>query len=76
MYKINLETSEILRGMKNTYYAEKLGKTPVYISYVLNGKKCSEIVAKGILSVYFNVGLNDIKIQELLDKFFIKEEEN
>lgn len=73
MYIINNEESEELRLFKNIYYSKKLSTTPNHICKILNGKmQCTGIIARGILSVRFNVLLTDNQIEELLEKYFIK----
>lgn len=76
MYKVNENTVNILRGMKNEYYSARLNITPQYLSGVFNGAKCSGLLAKGILSVYFNISFNDSRIDEFLEKYFIKIKED
>lgn len=76
MYKINEKEAEILRGMKNEYYSIKLNITPQYLSGIFNGAKCSGLLAKGIISVYFNISLNDPRMDELIEKYFTKIQED
>ena len=75
MYKINEENVQTLRGMKNEYYATRLDITPQYLSGIFNGAKCSGILARSILSVFFNISLNDSRIDEYLKKYFIRTQE-
>lgn len=75
MYKMTEEFATMTSKMKTSYIAEILGMNLAYISTILNGKKCSEIVAKGILSIYFNIAINDEQMNELIAKYFIKIED-
>lgn len=75
MYKITEEFAIIIGRMKTSYISEVLGMNLAYISTILNGKKCSQIVAKGILSIYFNIAINDKQMNELIAKYFIKIED-
>lgn len=72
MYIIGEEFANMIKKLKTSYIAEELGMNLAYISSILNGKKCSEIVAKGILSIYFNIAINYDSMNELLEKYFIK----
>ena len=72
MYIIGEEFANMIKKMKTSYIAEELGMNLAYISSILNGKKCSKIVAKGILSIYFNIAINYDSMNELLEKYFIK----
>lgn len=73
MYQIILDNKGRIDGIVNNFYAETLGITPQYVSNVLTGKLAArETIAKGILSVAYNIPLTDEKMNELLEKHFIK----
>lgn len=76
MYKITKEFSKTAKKYKNIYYKEILGLSITFISSILNGKKsCSEIIAKGIISMCFGISIADERIPLLLEKYFIKTKE-
>lgn len=74
MYLIKKEKSNDLKRIRTKCYAEKTGFTPNYISAVLNGNlKCTETGAKAILSVGFDISLNNKQMEELLEEYFKEE---
>lgn len=73
MYKIKLEEAEKINKITGVYYTEILGISGPYISNVLNGKVAAkEPTVKGILSIVYNIAIDDDKMQELLEKHFTK----
>lgn len=76
MYKITEDFSKIVKKYRTKYYKDVLGLNYAFVSSILNGNKnCSEIIAKGILSICFEISLSDERIPELLEKYFIKTKE-
>ena len=76
MYKITEDFSKIVKKYRTKYYKDVLGLNYAFVSSILNGNKnCSEIIAKGILSIGFEISLSDEKIPKLLEKYFIKTKE-
>lgn len=76
MYKITEDFSKIVKKYRTKYYKDILGLNYAFVSSILNGNKnCSEIIAKGILSICFEISLSDEKIPKLLEKYFIKTKE-
>mgnify|MGYP001625207093 CR=1 FL=1 len=76
MYKITEDFSKIVKKYRTKYYKDVLGLNYAFVSSILNGNKnCSEIIAKGILSICFEISLSDEKIPKLLEKYFIKTKE-
>lgn len=76
MYKITEDFSRIVKKYRTKYYKDVLGLNYAFVSSILNGNKnCSEIIAKGILSICFEISLSDEKIPKLLEKYFIKTKE-
>ena len=74
MYKIKTEELGRLDLFPNKYYAEMLGLTPDYISSIKGGRlSVKTSIAKGIISLAYNISLNDYKMEELLEAHFIKE---
>lgn len=73
MYQIILENKGRIDGIINNFYAETLGITPQYVSNMLTGKlPVKEIIAKGILSIAYNIPITDDSMNQLLEKHFIK----
>lgn len=76
MYKITEDFSKIVKKYRTKYYKDVLGLNYAFVSSILNGNRnCSEIIAKGILSICFEISLSDEKIPKLLEKYFIKTKE-
>lgn len=76
MYKITEDFSKIVKKYRTKYYKDVLGLNYGFVSSILNGNRnCSEIIAKGILSICFEISLSDEKIPKLLEKYFIKTKE-
>lgn len=74
MYRIKIDELDRIGALSNKYYAEMLGITPEYVSYIKCGKFAIKTpVAKGILSIAYGIPLSDYRIDELLEKHFIKE---
>lgn len=75
MYIITEELKEIIGKFKTIYLQEALGLTNVHIYNILNGKQsCTELIAKAILSICFNIPINDIKMPDLIEKYFTTKE--
>lgn len=73
MYKIKLEEAEKINKVTGIYYTEKLGISGPYISNVLNGKVAAkEPTVRGILSIVYNIAVDDDKMESLLQKHFTK----
>ena len=74
MYFIREEKKEEIKKIRTNYYSKKLGITPNFVSNILNGRiKCTEITARGIISIYYDISLNDTRIEELLEEYFKEE---
>ena len=74
MYRIKIDELDRIGALSNKYYAEMLGITPEYVSYIKCGKFAVKMpIAKGILSIAYGIPLTDYKMDELLEKHFIKE---
>lgn len=73
MYEIILNEVERLNKITGTYYAERLEITPQYLSNVLNGKlPVKAPIAKGIISISYNISIDDYRMEELLNRHFKK----
>jgi len=74
MYRIKEENIGRLSLFKNKYYAEVLGITPEYVSKIMTGTYAAKgIIARGIISIAYNITLNDYNMNDLLEKHFTKE---
>lgn len=75
MYRIKDQNSEVIKIYKTGYYKRNTGANLSYLSSILNGNSnCTELLAKAILSIRFNISFTDEKMQELLEKYFEEEE--
>ena len=71
MYKIKPELAERLKdGRSNAYLSEATSRGLTMISLVFNGAKCSEILAKALISIRERIPMNDDKMKELLEYYF------
>ena len=74
MYYIRKENSSDLKNLRTSFYIEKTGLSPSYISSILTGNKgCIEVNAKAILSTAFDISFTNEKMQELFKKYFKEE---
>ena len=74
MYLLKEEYLEFFKEIRTKVYTNLLGCDTAFISSIVNGNKiCSEVVAKAILSVRFDISCKDEKINEYLEKYFAKE---
>ena len=63
MYKITEKFAKTVKKYRTKYYKEVLGLNYGFVSSILNGSRnCSEIVAKGIISICFGIPLSHEKI--------------
>lgn len=73
MYRIKEENLGRIGILVNKSYADILGITPQYISNILTGKLAvKQNIAKGILSIAYNIPIGDEEIDILLEKHFEK----
>lgn len=72
MYQITEDFANMIGRLKTSYVSENIGMSLPYVSSILNGKQCSEIVARALLSLYFNIAINDEQINGLIKKKFTK----
>ncbi len=76
MYKITEEFAKTVKKYRTKYYKEILGLNYGFVSSILNGNRnCSELTAKGIISICFGIPLSHEKVPLLLNKYFIKTKE-
>lgn len=74
MYNIKTDLIKDLKGGRTArYIAEILNVTESYISMIFNNKtKCTKIVAMGLISIRYNISLDNAEMEELLQRYFIK----
>ena len=76
MYKIKEEYIKYFKEIRTSVYATQSGCTAAFYSSVLNGnKRCTEAIAKIIISIREDMTLKDVHIGGLLNKYFTREEE-
>lgn len=74
MYRIKEDKVPEMKEYRTKLYSEKTGLNANYLSSILNSTiNCSEIIAKSILSVKFNISFYDIYLNELLKEYFEEE---
>lgn len=73
MYEIKINEKGKLDMASNRYYAEILGITPEYVCNILGGKlPVKTTIAKGMISIAYNIPLDDYNMEQLLEKHFTK----
>ncbi len=74
MYLLKKEFIDLFKEIRTKVYAESLGCDAGFMSSVLNGNKiCSEMVAKAMINVRFEVHFKSEEMTQLLTKYFAKE---
>ena len=74
MYRIKQEKIPEIKEYRTSLYSEKTGLNANYLSSILNATmNCSEIIAKAVLSVKFNISLYDVRLNDLLKEYFEEE---
>lgn len=74
MYRIKEERIPEMKEYRTKLYSEKTGLNANYLSSILNATMgCSEIIARAILSVKFNISFYDTRLNELVKKYFEEE---
>ena len=74
MYNVKTDLIKDLKGGRTArYIAEILDVTESYISMIFNNKtKCTKIVAMGLISIRYNISLDNAEMEELLQRYFVK----
>lgn len=73
MYYIKQETKRELKSNTQLYCANILGVTEQLLSAIMRGKlPCKRYVAIGLISIRFQIPINDAKMEEYLNKYFTK----
>lgn len=73
MYYIKQETKRELKSNTQLYCANILGVTEQLLSAIMRGKlPCKRYVAIGLISIRFQIPINDAKMEEYLKKYFTK----
>lgn len=75
MYRLKQSSIDEFKLIRAVGYASLIGINDTFVSSILNANKpCSEMLARSMISVRFNISLQETdKINELLEKHFIKE---
>lgn len=74
MYLIKEEKIKDIKKYRTSFYKEKTGLALSYVSGAINRKiKCSEITAKAILSVCFDISFYNEQMDKLLKEYFKEE---
>ncbi len=76
MYKAIAEkTKELKDGKTTKYLSDIMGMNKCHLTSVLNGKRrCSKIVAIGLINIKTKIPLNSKKMEGELKKYFHKED--
>lgn len=72
MWEMKEEKKDLFKKIRNTFYAEVLDKSTVYTCQVLNGFRCTTLIAKGILSIYYDIPIANEQMNKLLEEHFTK----
>ena len=74
MYNLKINLIDDLKGGRTSRYIAKiLDVTESYISMIFNNKiKCTKIIAMGIISIRYNIALDNEDMEKLLKKYFMK----
>lgn len=73
MYEIKIEEKGKINMATNKYYSDILGITQEYVGKILNGKLPAKgTIAKGIISIAYNIPIDDYNMETLLNKHFTK----
>lgn len=74
MYRLKEESMENFKMIRTSVYSDTIGCDMAFLSSILNrNKECSEMIAKSIISVRYDIGFTEIHTLKLLEKYFIKE---
>lgn len=74
MYKLKAEFTELFKEIRTSAYVNYMDCELTYMSAIVNGRKsCSTLFAKSIIAVRFDIGIKDEQMNEMLEKYFIKE---
>ena len=76
MYLMKEELIMISKKFRLKYFQERLGLSYAFCSKIMNGKEiCSEVIAKAILSICFDISFTNEDIENKLSQYFIKTKE-
>ena len=74
MHRLKEEYFDFFKEIRTSTYANYIGCDANFVSSIVNGNKsCSEMLAKCILSVRFDISLKDENMSVYLEKYFAKE---
>lgn len=74
MYRLKQDFIDFFKEIRTSVYVNYMDCQISYLSGIINGNKnCSTIFAKSILGVRFGISIKDEQMNEMLEKYFIKE---
>lgn len=74
MYRLRQNFIDLFKEIRTSVYVNYMDCQISYLSGIINGNKnCSTIFAKSILGVRFGISIKDEQMNEMLEKYFIKE---
>lgn len=74
MYRLRQDCIDFFKEIRTSVYVNYMDCQISYLSGIINGNKnCSTIFAKSILGVRFGISIKDEQMNEMLEKYFIKE---
>lgn len=74
MYRLKKAFIDLFKEIRTSAYVNYMDCELTYISAIINGNKsCSTIFAKSIIGIRFDIGIKDEQMNEMLEKYFIKE---
>lgn len=74
MYRLKQEYVELFKEVRTSTYVNYMDCEISYMSSIINGNKsCSTVFAKSIIGIRFHISIKDEQMNELLEKYFVKE---
>lgn len=74
MYLLKKEFLNLFKEIRTSVYTNYLGCDQTFISSILNGNKiCSEVIAKALISVKFDITFKSPDMETYLKQYFAKE---
>lgn len=74
MYSLREKYLEFFKEIRTRSYTIYTGCDKGFISSVINGnKRCSEVIAKALISIRCDISFKNENMDEYLEKYFAKE---
>lgn len=74
MYRLKEEYCNFFKEIRAIIYANYNGCNADYMSSILSGSRtCSELTAKSIISIKFDISIKNENMNKYLEKYFAKE---